>query len=309
MSHPVHARIDNLIAEYNAQYGKNSQQSLQLATSIYEESIAASYQRGIALGLLYLANINRLHCNYAESERQLTDAVERGRTACTPFDRIKILQGLGSLCTDLKRKDDACAALEEAISLACDAGITREEAVSNLMLANVFLLTDIPDDAILHSRRALTLFSEAQDERGIASSFANLGTAYAIKREPERALEYCGLASKYFLELHSPYNIAALKCNLGDIYIQMGDYSRALTYFDSAVSWIGPETYPYLLNSIYSSRFEAYYMLGQMEEAEESLRLAYECGEKAHAPGLIENCRALEARVKARTASPAGIQD
>ncbi|UCF62085.1 MAG: tetratricopeptide repeat protein, partial [Anaerolineaceae bacterium] len=115
----------------------------------------------------------------------------------------------------------------------------RAAAHTSYLLGAIFYRSGNLDQAIRHCRDSVNTYEEIGDVVGLARAFNNLGSTYRLKGDWKRARESLQKSLEINRKIGEIQEQGAVTNNLGNIYMNQGDWERATEHFlESHSIWV-----------------------------------------------------------------------
>jgi CHAT domain-containing protein/tetratricopeptide (TPR) repeat protein len=214
----------------------------------YRERAAAAFDRAIA-GFREAGDLAR----EARAETQAAanlgaalhrTALDRAERAVALCRRLPVNWCLGTALNVLGvtlsfqdgHVDAAVKAVEEAIAIAKDAGIPRDEASGRLSVGLIYGRGGNPERAVEELRAGLELSRTARWQVGEARALNNLGIAAKDLGDFEASANYYSQTLSLARSMDDKSLEANVLNNLGNLYRLLGDYTRARESHEQALT-------------------------------------------------------------------------
>jgi PAS domain S-box-containing protein len=160
--------------------------------------------------------------------------LEKLRAIPPSAEQVRLLNDLALLELD----DDtgkAEAHSREALGIALDLKLDREQAISLHILGKINWTNNYYSKALAGFRQSLTIFSEIGDKSGISAVYDDMGSIYREQGFNDIALEHFLESLKLMEQCGDPLGTANAYIHIGDIYDQKLDSALALSSYMRAM--------------------------------------------------------------------------
>ena len=187
--------------------------------------------------------IARYLWGYYETRRHWADwadsheaALPAARRSGDPLAEARLLVGLGVVCHDLRRYDDAVARYLEALALMRRAGFRSGEAGVLTNLGNTYRRMGRLADCIDCQEQSLRICRDAGDPGGEAIALANLGELYREDGRLPESIRVQQTALAMFRSWGDERVEGTVLDGLARTYLAMGRHARASTECHAALA-------------------------------------------------------------------------
>lgn len=111
----------------------------------------------------------------------------------------------------------------------------RNYSYSLLLMGNIALTLNIPDEALMYYLRTAEIARSAGDDHRRAAAYAQIGKLYWRTSTYQTALEYLQRSLALYEQLHALPSTADTYNNIGLIYMGTKDYRKALHHYRKAL--------------------------------------------------------------------------
>ncbi|MEM9539068.1 MAG: tetratricopeptide repeat protein [Cyanobacteria bacterium P01_E01_bin.42] len=188
---------------------------------------------------LYRAGMRLFREGTAESLRSaltpLEQAASLARQAGNQSLEADSLFGIGRVYYSLVENQQALDYYERALSLFQAEGDRAGEARVLNDTGRVYNFLGEREQALDYYERALPLFQDAGDRLGEAYAFNNMGRLYNSLGEKEQALDYYERALPLFQDTDDRLGEGRVLNNIGRVYNSLGEKQQALEYYQRAL--------------------------------------------------------------------------
>lgn len=152
--------------------------------------------------------------------------------------------------------------LDKALAIAVKIGDKQSEGSIHTKIANIFLIIEEPENALVSLTKAAGLQREINDYANLAITYNVRGVLHTNKMENKIALDYFNSAKTKFEEEGLERFITDVNLNEAKVYIQMEDYKAAKSKLEKAIILAKKHNQIGLLSSAYINSGKVYQELG-----------------------------------------------
>jgi len=160
--------------------------------------------------------------------------LEKLRAESPSAEQVRLLNDLARLELD-GDTGKAEALSREALDIARDLKLEREQAISLYTLGKINWTNNFYSKALGNFRQALTIFSEITDKSGISAVYDDMGSIYREQGFNDIALEHFHESLKLMEQCGDPLGAADAYINIGGIYDQKLNHALALSSYTRAM--------------------------------------------------------------------------
>jgi signal transduction histidine kinase/tetratricopeptide (TPR) repeat protein len=317
-------RIDKLADDYFASYPDSA---LYYGNIQIKLSKQINYKKGIADGLVHVADVNTLRGDYEASTQSYTTALQLYQQINYVPGICSSCQGLGYVQDYLGNYDKAIAYYSKSLAICIKAGDEEDEAECyNLMgitydnkgdysksldcyFKSLFIDIKRKDElsaankynnigfimqrlelypkALNYYNRALTIWEKRKDQQGISTVYQNIGETLLAQRKLPEAIKYLRRASALFHKLGDTDGISL-------VYYDLGIYNYYINHTDSAVYYLNLSLSTSAKNKILFNRANANIGLALVYNLEQKYQQAYEHALQAQNTGIKLNSLSIK---------------
>lgn len=196
---------------------------------------------------------------------------------------------LGVMAKEQKNYKEAIRCYQKTIELYKKSGTVNAYAAGAYTnLANVYMLEEQVDSAIVLNRYALHLFDSLNSDRGRIICYSNLGACYLKKEMVDLALEFSQKAYS-LCQQNEGFHFSEINAllGLGELHIVLKKYAEAENYLLKAVQEIGANEKSRLIKA-HTALASCYTKMGRYEAANQSLLTVIELKDSVYSQEMSE---------------------
>ncbi|GAB5464823.1 MAG: hypothetical protein Kapaf2KO_02590 [Candidatus Kapaibacteriales bacterium] len=145
------------------------------------------------------------------------------------YEKGKFYNSMGTLYSAKGNYQKAIDNLLIALEISNSLKKTIAQAITNLSLAQAYMMTNDYADAKKNLKVALRLFEKEKDSTGIADCYAKYGLLYYYQSELPKALESLYQGLRISEKIDNKWLTAECYANIGLVYSKQREYKKALT--------------------------------------------------------------------------------
>jgi tetratricopeptide (TPR) repeat protein len=222
---------------------------------------------------------------YEQAERLLRTVLERFED--TPRRQVELLIQLGNVVIRRGQFEEGLSLFDRATQISREQSIPKWLVRALNALGWASRLMGRLEEATRHYHRALKLSLDLQDKWRQAWLMNNLGYVHALRRNRDTALRLCEQALELWKDIGFERGIGATYNTLGEIAIEFDQLETAVSYFNNALDIFESEQDSEWLSSAYCGRGAAFWLLGDLNEAQEDLERARDIGLERDRPIIL----------------------
>lgn len=257
----------------------------QTCQKVLEQALAADTS-DITLTARILGKMASVNLEFGHLERALAQLIriegifkQTGDSARLATTRANI----GDLFCDMKEAEKAERYIREALAMQIEMGDVFGSGASYNQLADVFMLTEALDSALMYAERSTAVFRELEYLPEISSSLMTQGGVLRQMKRDEEGVEKYREAMAIAEEIGDDINVMFATMNIGNFHHERGRYQTAKPLFLKGVA-IGEDagmqekmvvTYKFL-SEIYMREGQADSSVFYREKYEQALQQRYD---------------------------------
>lgn len=217
-------------------YRNNKQQALKQ----FQQALQFAYASGdlLVIGEVHesISNVYSRENNYPLAIDELTQAIEKFKTASAHWKTVGALNTLSNLYASVNNNEKAIGALVESIRILSLASDKQQLIIAYTNLANHYLLADDFRSSFSYLKKAEDLSAETRNSKYLYEIYRSYASAYEYSKNFEKALEYSKKEVAEAEKLEGPGIIARAYINQAEIYFLKGQFNEALTTLDKSIA-------------------------------------------------------------------------
>ncbi|UKO99722.1 CHAT domain-containing tetratricopeptide repeat protein [Nostoc sp. UHCC 0870] len=156
---------------------------------------------------------------------------------------------------------------QQALKLLQQIDEKRGQALTLIVIGNVYFDLEEKQQALKYYNQALTIFVTLKDEKGQAGAFLIIGSVYSDLGEKQQALKYYNQALTIFRKEKDKGKQAITLNNIGTVYADLGEKQQALKYHNQALALQDPEKDKGGVATTLNNIGTVYFDLGEKQQA------------------------------------------
>lgn len=222
---------------------------------------------------------------YEESEKLLSIMLEKFRN--DPQCQAELSIQLGNVVIRLGRFEEGRSYFTRAMQASQRHDLSKWLVQALNALGWVCRLMGKLEEAGSHYRKALRLSLHLGDVWRQAWLMNNLGYVYALQHNRDTALRLCNQALNLWKKIGFDRGIGAVYSTLGEISLEFNQLEDAVSYFDQALNIFESARDSEWLSTAYCGQGATYWLIGELDKAQEKLEKAQEIGLKRDRPIIL----------------------
>jgi class 3 adenylate cyclase/tetratricopeptide (TPR) repeat protein len=147
-------------------------------------------------------------------------------------EEAEVLCNLGQVEQLIGNLDEAERSYRHALELTADAGETRAQARSQMLLGHLLWYKAAYPEALEWLEAARAGFTQCGDQSGVSQATGRMGLVYHLQADYPRALAHLEQWAEMAADLGDTGDLAEATGLVGNVYFNRGDYERALAYHE-----------------------------------------------------------------------------
>lgn len=218
-----------------------------------------------------------------KNEGKFDEAIDLYAKSMNIYDSLQIetamppvLINIGIVHSLLGNNEKSLESFHEAIKIAKQNNIGRDEYRAYNNLAVTFLKTEAVDSAIFYIKKSIPRYVKNNVKRAEYLAYQNLGAAFTTKKQMDSAYYYLNRSIVGFKALNNPQGLAESLSRMADLFKKQNEYDSAIRYADSSIAVAKEINNFIVLKNNYTLLSSIYEATKEFEKANSYLKVAQE---------------------------------
>ena len=225
----------------------------------------------------YYINLSGMQLTATKFEDALASTLKsmefaKARPKLAKVSQLISLQSLSDVYTAMTNWDKALLVIDEALSLADEAGSKKTKGSLHLTHGSVLTSLDRPKEAMLAYEKALRVGEEAGLLTLQGTSLNNIGDLYLIAKNYPKAEVFERRALAKYMESGEPAGVATARFNIGMALMGQGKVKEGLVEAQAALAYVRSVGARLDEEALLGEIGHMYQQLGMYKEAVETIR-------------------------------------